>query len=287
MKIAVTGGNGFVGSHLIPALLRQRHEVRLLVRTKTALPRGVVSIVGDVSSAATMSRFLNGSDIVVNLIGRFDPPFDEQVESNVSAPFYILSAAGALGIQRIIHISAAAVYGDLAIAKIPTETDPIDPNTPYGLSKALGEEIVRYCQDTYGVASVILRPTNIYGADARVGVLQSMAKSVKDSGTISITGDGEQIRDFIHVEDLVSAIVSIIAKPPGGKLYNISSGMSLTLNDLASLFVTTSRKPVRIIHTQEAKGHVRSLRADNSRLIHDYSWQPRYTIRETISEIIK
>lgn len=287
MKIAITGGNGFVGSHLVPTLVRSGYDVRLITRVKEASFPGVSNVVGSILSESDMVNFLDGSDAVINLIGRFSPPFDEQIESNVTALFHILSAAGKVGIKRIIHFSAAAVYGDLAITKKPIETDSVDPTTPYGLSKLLGEEVLHYGHTLYGITPIILRPTNIYGEDSRAGVLHSMAQSLKENGSISITGDGEQVRDFIHVEDLVSAIMSIVAVPTINSIYNIASGEALTLNELARIFVRANGEHVDIVHTAEAKGFVRSLRASNSRLMHDYGWKPMYTVKETISEIIK
>lgn len=287
MKIAVSGGSGFVGSHLVPALVSRGHKVRLLMRTEANPSDGVSHIVGSISSKSVITRFLEGSDIIINLIGRFDPPFEEQIESNVIAPLELFSNAGRMGIKRVIHISAAAVYGDSAIKKIPTENDPTDPTTSYSLSKVLGEEVLEFCKVTYGILPVILRPTNIYGPDSRVGVLQSMKRSSLEDGMISITGDGEQVRDFIHVEDLVSAIVSIVEKPMVNPLYNVASGEAMTLNDLARIFISSVKKPIHIKYTEEAKGYVRVLRADNSRLINDYAWKPRYTIRDTIAEILK
>lgn len=287
MKIAITGGSGFVGSYLVPALVRSGHNVRLLTRVKMVSYPGASCVVGSISSEFDMVNFLDGADAVINLIGRFDPPFDEQVESNVTALFHIVNAAGKVGIKKLIHLSAAAVYGDLAIKKIPIETDPVDPTTPYGLSKFLGEEVLHYSHAAYGITPIILRPTNIYGVDSRTGVLHSMAQSLKEKGSISITGDGEQVRDFIHVEDLVSAIMSIVDVPPVSSLYNVSSGETLTLNDLAKIFAKVSDEHIDIVLTAEAKGFVRSLRASNSQLMHDYMWKPRYTVEETILEIIK
>jgi len=288
MHVSIAGGSGFVGSHLIRSLIQTGISPRVLVRDDQ-VPNidGVSYVKGNIQIGEGLAEFFKDAQVFINLIGRFDPPLREQLETNVVTPMELFESAGKAGVERIIHISAAAVYGDLAINSLPTEKDNPNPTTGYAMSKLLGEQVLKYSAATYSMKYTILRPTNIYGEDAKAGAITTMVNSYRKSGSVSITGDGKQIRDFIHVEDLVSAIVSVLSGDSQDTIYNVSSGEMLTLTELADIFRNVGQNKFRISHVAEAKGFVRALKADSSKLMHDYAWKPRYNVTDTIVKLLR
>ena len=289
MHVSIAGGSGFVGSHLIQALVQSGISVRALVRDEQTSSKisGVSYVKGNIQTGEGLSGFFKDTEVFINLIGRFDPPLRAQLETNVVTLMELFESAGKAGVTRIIHISAAAVYGDRAINTLPAEKDNPNPTTGYALSKLLGEQALQYFAAAYSMQYTILRPTNIYGEDAKAGVIASMADSYRKSGSISITGDGKQTRDFVHVEDLISAIVAVLSGQHRELVYNVSSGEVLNLNELADIFRNAGDKKIRISHVPEAKGFVRALRADNRKLMHDYAWKPRYNVTDTVVKLLQ
>ncbi len=286
MVICISGASGFVGAHLIPVLQKLQHTVRIFTRNKKNKFPGVENHFGNVSDNRALKKFLSGADIIINLIGTFPPPFEDQFRANAEIPYRIFSEAGRLGIPRVIHVSAAAIYGDLPAKNNPSENADPQPTTTYGLSKLLGEQMLRYCAKRYKQRAIILRPTNIYGSDATAGVIHSMRESYLRSREIYITGDGTQERDFIHVDDVVSAIVTLLEDPKAVGTYNLASGEMYTIAEIADMFKRKSKTPVSVVFLPQAHGFVKSLRADTSKLTREYAWRPKHRVSATITRAV-
>lgn len=281
MRIAVAGGFGFVGTHLVPLLVTNGHAVTILSRKKGRAPSGAsVSVVSDIDS---YQRAVSSVDILINLVGRFLPPFEEQISANVLYPHMLIEQATASQVKRVIHVSAAGVYGDSY--ELPKETDTPHPTTLYGLSKHMGEQLVSFMGTGTGVEICVVRPTNIYGSGASAGVVSDMVRSARENQRIRVTGDGSQVRDFIHVDDVASALLALVQKWPGTSVYNISSMERYSIQTLATM-VAAQVKGVSIEHTNEATGYARRIVADSTKLASFSQWKPAHFVDTTIQSML-
>lgn len=284
MIVAVAGASGFVGSHLVKKLRDAHVSTRVLVRHKTGSGASE-TFIGDVVSGKGLDDFLSGVDVLVNLVGRFPPPFAQQYALNTLAVHMLCDAAVRAKVKKVIHISAAAAYGS-AKARPFNENDPLQPDTSYGLSKMLGEEIVMYFSRMYTLHYVILRPTNIYGSGSLQGATHSFVTSYRKDGKLTVTGDGEQARDFVHVVDVVDAIYKAVHRGIEDEVLNISFGKQVSLNGLVKLFEKVVGRKIPVERKPSETGYVRALAADNSKAKKLLGWQPMTDLETGIKELL-
>jgi len=250
-RCVVTGGAGFVGSHLVDHLLREGAVVTVfdnLTAGKLAnIPAGVTAISGDLRDAEAVRAACKGSDIIFHLAARASVQDSiehprEYFEVNVLGTMNVLEAARLEEQKpRVILASSAAVYGDQEVVKVHEELTP-RPKSPYALHKRMTEEMAALWSALYGVETVSIRPFNIYGTRMNpngpyAGVIGRLMKMRAEGQPLSLTGDGEQTRDFVHVSDMAEAyILAACATTVGhGEIINIASGTSVSLNTLATL----------------------------------------------------
>jgi UDP-glucose 4-epimerase len=249
MRVLVTGGAGFIGSHLIDALLARGDEVTLLDHLRRAprpwvteaLRHGAQLHVADVRElSAVRDAFLaTRPEVVMHLAAQVDvrrsvadPAFDAQV--NVAGTVSVLEAARSVGTRRILLASTAATYGNPE--RIPTvESDPIAPLSPYGTSKAAAEWYLEQYARLHGLSTVSLRMANVYGPrqDPRgdAGVVAIFAGAAASGAPVTVFGDGLQTRDYIFVSDVVDAWIAAAESDANGAL-NISTGVEVSLLQL-------------------------------------------------------
>ena len=252
MRILVTGGAGFIGSHLVDALLDRGHEVSMtdhLVRSPKpwfgeALLRGAQLYVADVRelSAIRPAFEVARPEIVLHLAAQADvrhsvsdPSFDAQV--NVAGTVAVLEAAREVGARRVVMASTAAVYGDPA--EVPTGDDaPIAPLSPYGASKAAAEWYLAQYQRLYGISTLALRMANVYGPrqdpHAEAGVVSIFCGMAASGGRATVYGNGAQTRDYVFVDDVVAAWLAAAASEVTGAL-NISTSIETSVRQLAEV----------------------------------------------------
>lgn len=274
MNVAIAGASGFVGAYVGEVIRRSGISVKELDGR----------LIRNVSAVSELRDSLRGVNVLVNLIGRFELPFADQVEANVSAAFTLYSAAVDAQIGKVIHISAAAAYGS-STGHQYLETDILAPDTPYGLSKKMGEQVLLYFSDRHALSYVMLRPTNIYGKGG-VGVIQQFVNSYKTVGSITISGNGEQTRDFVHVLDVAEAIRLSLSDSIQNEVFNVSSGNPVTLNDMARTLEEVVGSKVPVVTVPEPAGHVRNLLADNTKARKMLGWNPSHTLEEALRDLI-
>jgi UDP-glucose 4-epimerase len=242
MKILITGGSGFIGTHLINRLLNDGHEIYNLDKIPSpALPDHRQKII-DILDIDIKDSIFNDKDCIIHLAAMVSVPrsFDDPVNSfgnNTFLTIKILSAAKAHGIKKFIFSSSAAVYGSKE--GTVAETDSTEPNSPYGLDKLVSEKYIQmYCQ-LWGIDYLILRFFNVYGVGQNpqyAGVITAFNIAAQKKEPLIIYGDGEQTRDFISVQDICNHISKLIHKNINNEIFNLGTGQSISINSLAKQF---------------------------------------------------
>jgi UDP-glucose 4-epimerase len=252
-KALVTGGAGFIGSNLAKELLDQNWQVSIIDNFESGkmsnIPSGATVIQTDLrykENRETIFSALRGVDYVFHLaaLPRVQPSIDNPIEyhdSNVNATLNMLNLAEEAGVKRFVFSSTSAVYGNTN--QFPTsETADIDPLSPYGLHKLIGENYCKLFSKIYDIETVSLRYFNVFGDNmplegAYTLVMGVFAEQLRNGLPMTIRGDGEQRRDFIHVKDVAQAnILAATSKKVGkGECINIGSGQNKSVNEIANL----------------------------------------------------
>lgn len=243
MRVLVTGGAGFLGSHLVGLLLAANHAVTILDNFTTEPAQSVSPparlIVHDIRAPLDSAFAESRPDVVIHLAAQVSVPQSvadptEDAAINVTGYVNLLQTAARFHVRKVIMISSAAVYGQPAT--LPLQEDaPLAPLSPYGLSKMVGELYTRLLCDQYGMTYTILRPANIYGPGQTSGgdgaVIPSFLERFTRGLDPVIHGDGQQTRDFIYVEDMAHAIVAALERGDGCTL-NVSTGEAVRVLDV-------------------------------------------------------
>lgn len=223
IKVCITGADGFVGRHLIKKL-KKENKIKAVIFS------------GDLNDKKNVDNFFRkhrNIDQVIHLAGLFFGDFEELLDANVRTTQNLMEAGAKYGVKKIIYTSTGAVYGE-PIQKESLEKNPLKPNTFYGLTKMMGESVVRYYADNYKIKYVILRFPNVYGEGNKKGVVYNFVSDIKSKKKISIFGDGKQSRNFLHVSDAVEAIKKSIAYNKSN-IFNISNPQKTSINDLVGI----------------------------------------------------
>ncbi|MGC8773489.1 MAG: NAD-dependent epimerase/dehydratase family protein [Conexivisphaera sp.] len=286
----VTGTAGFIGSRLSRTLRDRGHEV-----LGVDLRGGEETVAADVRDRAAIVSLASGfrPDAVAHLAAFISAPESvsrpaEYLENNAMGTVNVLEAARLSGARAFLYFSSVAVYGEPAELPI-REGSPTNPANPYGLSKLMGEEAVRGYGRFYGMRHVVLRPSNVYGpgqSPEYAGVVEAFAKAIAEGRTPVIHGDGEQTRDFVHVDDVVSAAVIALESGASGT-YNVSSGRSVSVNELAHLFEEAARRRVEFARGPPRPGDVRRSEVSNELMVRELGWRPSRDLSEGIREVLE
>jgi nucleoside-diphosphate-sugar epimerase len=279
-NVLVTGGAGFIGTHLCRYLHEKSHHIISLDTNHTGeVPWDCIT--ADIRDGLQ----LDGIDIIVHLAAQISVPRsienpDETLSVNVDGTSSIISAAESSGVQKIIFASSAAVYGDCDTIPIP-ETAPLIPQSPYAVSKIIGEELLRRSQ----IQTCALRFFNVYGPGQSINggyaaVIPAFKNAVATSKQCTIFGDGTQVRDFIHVSDLVRIIGLTIDSDNLPSELNIASGEGTTLLQLIEILSNSNPEMQAPIFEQERTGDIHTSVADISLLKSSLDIVELITIRE-------
>ncbi|MFB6075082.1 MAG: NAD-dependent epimerase/dehydratase family protein [Haloarculaceae archaeon] len=295
-RVCVTGGAGFIGSHLVEALVPENDVVVLDDCSNgrpERLPDEVTLIEGDIRDARHLDRALSGADVVFHQAGLVgvEQSVREPVRTNcvnVGATVSLLEYARRND-ARVVLASSAAVYGDPASTPV-AEDDPKRPTSPYGVDKLAADQYARVFADVYDLPTVALRYFNVYGpgqrASAYSAVVSTYLDRVATGEPLVVNGDGRQTRDFVHVSDVVRANLLAATTDRTGRAYNVGSGESITIRGLAELFCDLTDRTPRIRHTDPRPGDVSHSQADLSRAREDLAFRPTVPLRDGINELL-
>jgi UDP-glucose 4-epimerase len=298
MKYIVTGGAGFIGSNLVDSLVNEGHEVIVIDNLSTGKEDNVNSkaklLTCDISHKdhiATMTEAMKGADTVFHLaaLARVQPSIENPHEFNkvnVNGTLYILTAAKEAGVRRVVYSASSSAYGDATIFPTP-EDHPTDPLSPYGLQKLIGEQYCRVFYHCYGLETVSLRYFNVFGERQSLDGAYKLVMGVfadqrlKDK-PLTITGDGEQRRDFTYVGDVVLANILASNSPLVGKgeSINIGNGDNRSVNEIADLIGGPKEYIKKRLEPQQTL-------ADNRKAKELLNWKPTTTVEEWIPKYKK
>jgi UDP-glucose 4-epimerase len=309
MKILVTGGAGFIGSHLSRRLLAEGHAVSVVddesnSRRENA-PAGVQYLRGDVTKRAEIEpAFASGPDAVCHIAGQvsiirsFSDPIAD-LRTNVEGTLNILQLCLKYKVPRVIHASSMTLYGDCRTVPTP-ETEPACPDSYYGITKLAAERYVHATAKRpdlgFNFHVISLRMFSVYGpgqsfSNPYQGVLGIFSGNVLRGEPITIYGDGEQTRDFVFIDDIVEGWIRALDTPASvGGVFNLGSGQSLSINQLAqSVIAAFGHGPggYKVIRAPARPGEQRTVQADIRHARSVLGWEPRTTFESGLAETVR
>ncbi|MEH7413680.1 NAD-dependent epimerase/dehydratase family protein [Neobacillus drentensis] len=299
MKVLVTGGLGFIGSHLVDQYIHNGYEVVILDNLST----------GSLSNLNPEARFINLSildDSLEDWLHKEKPDIinhhaaQVNVRSSVSNPIYdvdtnllgtirLLQAAGKVGIKKFIFASSGGtVYGETPEIALP-ETFKTKPISPYGINKLASEFYIEFYAKQYGFQSIILRYSNVYGSRqnpaSEAGVVSIFADHLRNGLSPIVYGDGEQIRDYIHVSDVVAANILVSQlESQAQEIFNVGTGKGTSLNDLLTLFYRLYHGAKPPVYTKAKAGEL-GFNVLSINKLSSLGWSPKINLKEGIQQL--
>jgi len=302
--VLITGGAGFIGSHLTDALLARGHAVRILDDLSTGkrsnLPLDnpkVELIVGDVADAALVAQAMAGCSAVAHLaaVASVQASVDDPVRthhSNFIGTLNVCEAMRQTGVKRVLFASSAAVYGNNGEGESIDEDTPKAPLTPYAVDKLASEQYFDFYRRQHGLEPVIFRFFNIFGprqdpSSPYSGVISIFSERALKGLPITVFGDGEQTRDFVYVEDLVDLLVQAIEKPrvEVGAV-NVGWNQATTLKQMLEALETVVGKLPPVSYGPARSGDIRHSRANNRRLLERFTTSEQTPMRVGLARLL-
>lgn len=297
--VSVTGGAGFIGSHLCEALLRKGYTVKVLDNLSLGnvdwIPEDerLEFIEGDILDKDACRKVCQGSSGVFHLaaMSKVAPSLDSQemlaycMEQNVVGTAHMLEAASSAGVGKFIYAASSTVYGNNPVPHC--ETMPPDCMTPYALSKYAGELTALLHSSLYELPVVALRYFQVYGprqpASGPYSVVAGIfLEQLRNGEPLTIHGDGTQSRDFVHVDDVVEANIRAFESKARGVALNVGTGVSFTIKDLADLISDNQRS-----HLPRRKADLEATCADTGALVRHLGWKPEIEFGTAIKALVK
>ncbi|HYN44813.1 MAG TPA: SDR family oxidoreductase [Candidatus Limnocylindrales bacterium] len=308
MKCLVTGGAGFIGSHIISRLLEKGYQAVCLdnfdptydITTKKGniapfLKNNNFELVeGDVRDRNLLKDIVRDIDYIfheaalVSVVESMKDPV-KTIEMNTIGSFNILDAALSGNVKKVILASSAAIYGDSPVLPKKESMVPV-PKSPYAISKLDGEYAARIYYEEHGLKTTSLRYFNVYGprqdptSPYAAAIPIFIQKALKDEN-ILIYGDGMQTRDFVHVNDVVRANELVMSKGDG-KTFNVANGIATSINEIAQQIIKQTDSRSRIIHAKERSGDIKHSVADITE-ISNIGFKPKYTMKEGLKNTVE
>jgi UDP-glucose 4-epimerase len=296
MKAIVTGGAGFIGSHLVEELVKRGFEVHVLDnliagRLENVHPSAIIHVEDIRGTKAKQIIIKEKPDIVFHLAAQADvgksisePNYDASV--NINGTINIMEACHEARVKKIIFASTSAVYGNLE-TNLLSETDLTVPISYYGLSKLSAEFYIRLFSNLYKLPFTILRYGNVYGPrqlpKGEGGVIAVFLNRIKRNEMVFIHGDGEQTRDFIYVKDIVIANIAAI-KRGDHQTFNISTSRTTSINQLIGFLNKIHGSPIRYVLVDGKKGDIKHSCLNNQNALQSLEWHPTFDILQGLEE---
>lgn len=300
--ILITGGLGFIGINLIQRLLRTTpHNIKILTREQNNLPKLPFSlrnkriklVIGDISDPRVVEKLIRDIGIIIHLAGIANiSDINSLIKTNISGTALLLNATRNKKIEKIIFLSSSGVYAE-GKSKIPfSEAHPTGPLNLYAASKLAAERIASFFYMTYKSPVVILRTFNVYGPYQTLDKpIPLFVTNLLKNKKIILNHKGKQIRDWVYVEDLASAIEKVISSPAKNvirKVINVSTGKGFSIKEIASKIASRLKKNLNLLQYQrdgipEPMYNV----GDSKKIQNMLRWRPQYSIDEGLKKTIE
>ena len=305
MRVLVTGGAGFIGSHLVDALLARGDAVTVLdnlsngsmanLKNHTTNP-ALRFIQGDIRDAKAIENAVAGVDAIIHDAAMISVPLsieDPELAHSVNAEGTqaLLKASLERGVKRFIYASSCAVYGEQA--KLPISEDaPDNPLSPYASSKLVAEQSCRTFYELEGLETVCLRYFNVYGARQTgeyAGVMTKFMERLRANQPPVIYGDGEQTRDFIYVGDVVDATLLALERDGvAGKTLNVGTGRTTSINELCGIFLRLAGKTgLKPTYEAPRSGDIRHSQADIAKMKKLLGYEPKVSLGQGVEKLLR
>jgi UDP-glucose 4-epimerase len=304
MKALVTGGAGFIGSHLVERLLGDGHEVRVIDDFSTGKRANLEPFLGktlevveaDIRNGWELRTLAAGCEVIFHEAAIVSVPYSvehpqETHDVNLQGTLNVLEAARHAKTRRLVFASSAAVYGDAP--GLPKHEGMLPtPISPYGLEKLTGEHYLSIFARLYGVETVSLRYFNVFGprqdpSSAYSGVISIFADRARRGEPVTIFGDGSAYRDFVFVADVVEANL-LAARTPGvsGRSFNVARGEKTTLTDLTGMIGRAVGRTLKVEHAAPRAGDIAESVADIGRARSDLGFAPKVAVEDGLRQLL-
>jgi len=305
-KVLVTGGAGFIGSHLVDRLLKNDFEVHVIDDLSTGKLKNIAHhqgkenfhfIKGDIQDLDLVKKIVKDLDAVFHEAALVSVPRSVENpvhtnEINVTGTLNLLKACADSGVKRFIHASSSSVYGETETLPNREDLNP-QPISPYAVSKLAAESYVRVFYEVYGLETVCLRYFNVYGPRQTYGpysgVITIFINHLLSDQPPNVFGDGEQTRDFTNVQDTVeSNMLALKRKSAVGQVFNIATGVATTINQLAEMLQEImGRTNLKVVYTSPRPGDIRHSYADISKAKRILGYEPKISLREGLTQLVE
>ena len=301
MRIFITGGAGFIGIHLCKKLLELNHDVTvydifsnsLEENFRSMIKQKVILISADILDYSKLITSMKNHDIVIHLAAKISVP--ESIKNpkltfdvNVNGTQNVLNACLQNNITKIIATSTAAVYQNTSAQIILDEISPVEPQSPYGQSKLEMENKIIDFASIHNIDATILRFFNVFGIGQSLeyaGVITKFKENIQNNSSLVIFGDGIITRDFVHVDDVVDAIILAIPHLKNS-IYNIASGISTSISNLAETMIAISGKDIEIIYQPSRSGDILFSAADISLAKENLKFNPKISLKNGLEQFM-
>ncbi|MEZ8150918.1 NAD-dependent epimerase/dehydratase family protein [Vibrio splendidus] len=297
-KCLVLGANGFVGRSLVCELVTHFDHVVTysLDLSEEITLDGVTNIVADFFDEGTLQKAVDGCDVIIHLITTMTPASSnkaplQDIEQNLLGSVKLLEICRTSSVKKVIYLSSGGtVYGDLDAVEKASETHTTEPSCSYGITKLAFEKYLSLYRQQYDIDSTVLRVSNPYGplqmCKNSQGVIASFIDKAITGNELQIWGDGTAVRDFIYIDDLVSAIIKSIYYNGNKSVFNIGSGYGVSLNKVLSTIQGIIEDDLKLIYIDNNYSGVSRSVLDNSLAINELGWYPRFSLEEGLKETI-
>ena len=307
-SILVTGGAGFIGSNFVQLLVQERPEwqvVNLDALTYAGNPEnlaeiednaGYVFVRGDIAVEEDVDRALDACTAPVSIVHLAAESHVDRsilsgmpfVQTNVVGTQVLLDRSRARDVERFVHVSTDEVYGSLGETGAFTEETPLAPNSPYSASKAASDLLVRAAVQTHGFPGIITRCSNNYGPyQFPEKLIPLMIANANEGKELPVYGDGENVRDWLYVQDHCEAILTVLEKGRGGEVYNVGGNNEYPNIEIVRRILSELGQPESLIRfVKDRPGHDRRYAIDAGKIQAELGWEPRFTFGQALPRTI-
>jgi len=298
----VTGGAGFIGRHLVTKLLDDGHEITIFDNFSSSskndvtylLESGVSLVTGDILDYDLLLKSMSNHDFVIHLAAQTSVSKSianpkATVDIIVDGTVNVLKSCVKTNVKNLIFSSSAAVYGN-SLDTLISENSQLSPLSSYGASKLVAEYNLHAFSKFFGLNCISLRLFNVYGngQSTDAGVIRKFLKNISEEIPLEIFGDGTQTRDFVHISDVIEAFYCAIRniEAKHGNVYNIGSGSATSINELASLLISSKGKDLQLIHKPALEGEIKDSKADISLAKNDIGYSPQMSLSDGLTSLV-